>query len=294
MGDFLHSKLVVTGASGHLGRRVVEILAEKGANDLIATTRTPDKLAGLSGVEVRQATFDDPASLDAAFAGADRVLVISTDRIDVPGVRIQQHKAAVDAAKRAGVKRVLYTSMLNPDRSFIPFAPDHLETERTIEQSGLEFTILRVSWYAEGLLGTLPAPLATGKWYSAAGEGRISYVAREDVARAAAAALASSGGANERLDITGPELLTVPEIAKIASEVTGKPIEVVPVSDEELEKGLVAAGLPPFVIPLVVGTDRNIRAGHFDVESDAVQRLTGKAPQTVREFLTANRAALQG
>ncbi len=292
MPDFLHSKLVVTGASGHLGRRVVELLAAKGANNLIAATRTPDKLADLSGIEVRKADFGDPASLDAAFAGADRVLVISTDRIDVPGLRIEQHKAAVAAAKRAGVKRILYTSMLNPDRSFIPFAPDHLETERAIEQSGLEFTILRVSWYAEGLLGTLAAPLATGKWYSAAGNGRISYVAREDVARAAAAALASSGGANERLNITGPELLTVPEIARIASEITGKPIEVVPVSDEELEKGLAAAGLPPFVIPIVVGTDRNVRAGNFDVESDAVERLTGKRPQSVREFLAANRAAL--
>jgi len=292
MSDFLHSKLVVTGASGHLGRRVVELLLEKGATRLIAATRTPEKLDGLSGVEVRKADFSDPASLDAAFAGADRVLVISTDRIDVPGLRIQQHKAAVEAAKRAGVKRILYTSMLNPDRSHIPFAPDHLETERAIEQSGLEFTILRVSWYAENLPSTLAAPLATGKWFTSAGNGRISYVAREDVARAAAAALATSGGANERLDITGPELLTVPEIAKIASEVTGKPIEVVNVSDEELEKGLAAAGLPPFVIPLVVGTDRNIRAGYFDVESDAVQRLTGKPPQSVREFLIANRAAL--
>lgn len=149
MSDFLHSKLVVTGASGHLGRRVVELLAAKGATDLIAATRTPDKLTGLSGIEVRKADFSDPASLDAAFAGADRVLVISTDRIDVPGLRIQQHRAAVAAAKRAGVKRILYTSMLNPDRSFIPFAPDHLETERAIEQSGVEFTILRVSWYAE-------------------------------------------------------------------------------------------------------------------------------------------------
>ena len=292
MADFLHAKLVVTGASGHLGRRIVDLLAAKGASNLLAATRTPDKLTGLSGVEARRADFGDPTSLDEAFAGADRVLMISTDRIDVPGLRIEQHKAAVAAAKRAGVKRILYTSMLNPDRSFIPFAPDHLETERAIEQSGLEFTILRVSWYAEGLLGTLAAPLSTGKWYSAAGNGRISYVPREDVARAAAAALASSGGANERLDITGAELQTVPEIAKVASEVTGRPIEVVPVSDEELEKGLAQAGLPPFVIPIVVGTDRNIRAGNFDVESDAVQRLTGKPPQTVREFLTANRAAL--
>lgn len=292
MADFLHAKLVVTGASGNLGRRVVELLAEKGASNLIAATRSPDKLMGLSGVEVRKADFDDPASLDTAFAGADRVLVISTDRIDVPGVRIKQHKAAVEAAKRAGVKRVLYTSMLNPERSLIPFAPDHLESERAIEQSGLEFTILRVSWYADVLLGSLAAPLASGKWYSAAGDGRIAHIPREDVARAAAAALASSGGANERLNLTGAELLTIPQIAKIASEVTGKPIEVVPVSDEELEKGLVAAGLPPFVIPLVVGTDRNIRAGNFDVESDAVQRLTGKPPQSLREFLTANRAAL--
>lgn len=293
MTDFLHAKLVVTGASGHLGRRVVELLAGKGANNLIAATRTPDKLAGLSGVEVRRADFSDPASLDAAFAGADRVLVISTDRIDVPGLRIQQHRAAVEAARRAGVKRILYTSMLNPDRSFIPFAPDHLETERAIEESGLEFTILRVSWYAEGLLGSLAGPLATGKWHSAAGNGRISYVAREDVARAAAAALASSGGANERLDITGAELLTISEIAKIASEVTGKSIEVMPISNEALEKQLAAAGLPPFVIPIVLGTDRNIRAGYFDVASDAVQRMTGKPPQSVREFLTANRAALR-
>jgi len=292
MADFLHSKLVVTGASGHLGRRVVELLAAKGATNLIAATRTPEKLAGLPGVTVRKADFSDPASLDAAFAGADRVLIISTDRIDVPGLRIQQHRAAVEAAKRAGVKRILYTSMPNPDRSFIPFAPDHLETERAIEQSGVEFTILRVSWYAENLLGTLAGPLKTGKWYTAAGNGRIAYIPREDVARAAAAALASSGGADERLDITGAELLTVPEIAKIVSEVTGKPIEVVPVSDEELEKMLAAAGMPPFVIPLVIGTERNIRAGNFDVQSDAVLRITGKAPQSLRDFLIANRAAL--
>lgn len=292
MADFLHSRLVVTGASGHLGRRVVELLAAKGAPDLIAATRTPEKLSGLAGVEVRKADFSDAASLDAAFAGADRVLIISTDRIDVPGLRIQQHRAAVEAAKRAGVKRILYTSMLNPDRSFIPFAPDHLETERAIEQSGVEFTILRVSWYAENLLATLAGPLTTGKWYSAAGNGRIAYIPREDVARAAAAALASSGGANQRLDITGAELLTVPEIAKIVSEVTGKPIEVVPVSEEELEKGLAAAGMPPFVIPIVIGTERNIRAGNFDVQSDAVLRMTGKAPQSLRDFLIANRAAL--
>jgi NAD(P)H dehydrogenase (quinone) len=292
MTEFLHSKLLVTGASGKLGRRIVELLASRGADRLIAGTRDPSKLAPPKGVEIRKVDFDDAASLDAAFKAVDRVLVISTDRIDVPGLRIKQHRAAIAAAKRAGVKRILYTSMLNPERSYIPFAPDHLETERAIEQSGLEFAILRVSWYAENLLGTLAGPLASGKWYSAAGSGRISYVSREDVARAAAAALASSGGKNERLDITGGPPLTIPEIAKIAAEVCGKLIDVVPVSDEELANGLAAAGVPAFVIPLVVGTDRNIRAGNFDVTSDAVERLTGEAPPTLREYLTANRAAL--
>ena len=139
--------------------------------------------------------FDDPAGKanvfnDAAFEGIDRLLLISTDRIDVPGLRIRQLAAAVDAAKRAGVKHILYTSMLNPEGSFIPFAPDHLQTEQAIEKSGLDFTILRVSWYAENLLGSLPGVLASGRWFTAAQNGRIKVVAREVVARAEAAALA--------------------------------------------------------------------------------------------------------
>lgn len=294
MADFLHSRLLVTGANGKLGRRVVELLLAAGADRLVAASRDPAKLSDLKGVETRKADFDDPASLDAAFKGIDRVLVISTHRIDVPGLRIKQHAAAVAAAAKAGVKRILYTSMLNPQGSLIPFAPDHLQTEQAIEKSGLEFAILRVSWYAENLIGSLTAPLASGKWFSAAGNGRINYVSREDVARAAAAALAAPGGARERLDITGPAPLTIPQIAAIGAEVAKRPIQVVPVSDEDLAKGLRAAGLPEFVVPLVVGTDANIRAGMFDVDSDAVERLTGKAPLSVQAFLTANRAALGG
>lgn len=286
-------KLLVTGASGKLGKRIVEHLLASSADSLVVGTRKPDTLP-FPNIDKRRVDFDDPKSLDEAFKGIDRLLLISTDRIDVPGLRIRQHAAAVDAAKRAGVKHILYTSMLNPEGSFIPFAPDHLQTEQAIERSGLEFTILRVSWYAENLLGSLPGVLASGKWFTAAQNGRINYVPREDVARSAAAALASGGAGRQRLDITGPAPLTVAQIAAVASQLSGKAIEVVQVSDEQLADGLRSAGLPPFVIPLVVGSDRNVRAGKFDVASDAVRRLTGKDAQSVREFLGAHRAVWAG
>src|ERR1700722_8416773 len=141
--------LFVTGAGGHLGRRVVEILLEKGAGKIVAGTRKPEKLADLAarGVEVRPADFDDPKGLEAALAGVDRVLIISTDAIDRPGRRLAQHRAAVAAATRAAVKHVVYTSMPNPETSPVVFAPDHLGTEQALKASGISYTILRNCWY---------------------------------------------------------------------------------------------------------------------------------------------------
>jgi NAD(P)H dehydrogenase (quinone) len=294
MANSKEPRLLVTGASGKLGRRTVELLIAAGVPNVIAASRDPAKLTGLNGVEKRRADFDDPASLDAAFKGVDRVLIISTDRIDVPGLRIKQHRNAVDAAVRAGVKHLLYTSMLNPEGSLIPFAPDHLGTEGAIEQSGLDYSILRVSWYAENLLGSVPGPLSSGKWFTSAGTGRIAYIPRDDVARACARALASRSGTRERLNLTGPAQQTIAEVAALASKVFGKPIEVVQISDEELGKGLQAAGIPAAYVPLIVGTDANIRAGNFDVPTDAMKRLTGADAPSVEAYLTANRAAVTG
>lgn len=285
-------RLLVTGAGGKLGGRVVAHLAEMGVGNVVAASRDPGKLSTPAGVETRRADFDDPGSLAEAFAGVDRVLVISTDRIDTPGLRIKQHLAAVEAARAAGVKHILYTSMLNPEHSLIPFAPDHLGTEQAIERSGMDFTILRVSWYAEGLLGSLPGVIASGEWRTSAGDGRINHVPREDVARAAAAAIASRSGVRERLDITGPEPHTIAEIAAIAGRLAGRDIAVIPVSDEDLAAGARAAGVPEPFVPLVVASDANIRAGNFDVASDAVEQLTGTPAQSVEEFLAANKAAL--
>lgn len=284
---------LVTGAGGHLGRRVVELLLEAKAGKVIAATRDPAKLANLAakGAELRRADFDDPASLDAAFKGVDRLLIISTDSVVEPGKRLRQQKAAVAAAARAHVSHVIYTSMLNPEPgSLIPFAPDHYETEQALTKSGLPHTILRVSWYAENLLRSLPSILSSGKWYSSAGEGRVANIARDDVARAAAAALIKAPGG--RFDLTGPELLTTRQIAAIIADVFGKKVEVVPVSDEQLLAGMIAAGVPKPFAELGVAFEANTRAGRIDLISDAVAKLTGKPPVPLRDILAANKSAL--
>jgi len=151
-----------------------------------------------------------------------------------------------------------------------------------------------VSWYAENLLGSLPGVLASGKWFTSAGSGRIAYVPREDVARACAGALASRSGTRERLNITGPVPQTIAEIAAIASKLFGKQIDVVQISDDELKEGLRAAGIPAAYVPLIVATDASIRGGHFDVPTDAVKRLTGTDAQSVESYLRANRAIVSG
>lgn len=287
------ARILVTGAAGHLGRRVVELLLDAGATRLVAASRDPGKLDTLAarGAETLKADFDDTATLDAAFAGVERLLIVSTDALAVPGQRLRQHKAAVAAAVRAGVKHIVYTSMPNPEPgSLIPFAPDHYETEQAIEKSGIAFTILRNSWYADNLFGSLPRTVASGKWFTSAGEGRIAYVAREDTARAAAAALAFDTTDSARYDVTGAEALTTAQIAAIVGEVAGKPIEVVPVTDEQLADGLARAGVPAPYVGLLVAFDANTRAGRIDIVSDTVKRLTGTEPQSLRAFLTEHRA----
>lgn len=290
--------LLVTGAAGQLGQRVIAHLLDSGvpAVRIVAASRNPDKLADLArkGIQVRKLDFEDAGTLAPGLAGIDRMLLISTDAVDRPGRRLEQHRAAVKAAQQAGVKHVVYTSMPNPERSLILFAPDHLGTEQALASSGLGWTILRNNWYMENLLRSLPPVMASGKWYTSAGDGRIAWIAREDCARAAAAALAAEGGPNVRLDVTGPEALTTAQVAALVSGSTGKAIEVVPVNDEQLKQGLIAAGVPDFLAPLVVSIDANTRAGGLDVVSNTVAQLTGKPPQNLRSFLTEHAAALAG
>jgi NAD(P)H dehydrogenase (quinone) len=225
-----------------------------------------------------------------ALAGVDRMLLISTDEI---GARLAGHLRAIAAAKAAGIKEIVYTSMPSPEApSAITFAPEHLGTEDAIKASGLAYTILRMTWYTENLLGSLPPNLAAGQWYTSAGGGKTSYVTREDCARAAAGALLLPA-TNQTYTVTGPEALTNAEIAAIASDLTGKPLAVIDVTDEQLAGGAKAAGVPDFVIDnFIVPFDRNAREGKVASVTDAVEKLWGSKPTSVREFLAANKAAL--
>lgn len=291
--------LLVTGASGHLGRRVLAHLLETlkvPADRIIATTRTPAALADIAarGVVVRAADFDRVESLAQAFAGAQRMLLISTDALDRPGVRLAQHRNAIGAAVKAGVKHVVYTSMPQPEGSPVLFAPDHLGTERALASSPLSWSVLRNAWYFENLFFTLPHLLATGTWYTAAGEGRIAHIARDDTARAAAAALASSDTANKVYTLTGTEAFTTAEIARLVSATAGKPIQVVPVSDEALVQGMVAGGLPEPVARVFTSLDTNTRLGRMATVTDDFRALTGAEPQGYRAWLAANKAAIAG
>lgn len=288
--------LLVTGASGQLGRRAVTLLLDSGAGRLIATTRTPEKIADLAGrgAEVRKASFEEPETLAAAFAGADRMLMISSDAIDRPGRRIQQHRNAVEAAARAGVKYIVYTSMPNPETSPVIFAPDHLGTEQAIAASGLRYTILRDNWYTDFLVPTLADAAAKGQLFSAAGEGGAAYVTREDCARTAVAALTSAETARRTLDVTGPQVVSFRELARIAGEITGRPIEYIPVTAEERKQQFIAAGVPAIFAEIMVSSQLAMAQGTMGPPSSTVKDLTGRAPTSVAEFLAACRDALSG
>ncbi|MER8417310.1 SDR family oxidoreductase [Mesorhizobium sp. M1329] len=290
--------LLVTGASGQLGRGVINHLLDTlkvSPQRVIAATRNPENLADLAarGVTIRTVDFDDTASLASAFTGADRVLIISTNELAVPGKRLKQHETAVAAAKGAGVSHLLYTSMPNPEPgSPVLFAPDHHGTEQAIKASGIPYTIFRNGWYQENLFMALPHAVASGQWYTSAGDGRIAHGARDDMAGAIAAGLASGATESTTYTLTGPQAYTVTEIAALVTEVTGRPIEVVHLSDEALTEGLKAAGVPEAFAPIVVSFDTNTRSGRIGMVTDAVETLSGRKPQPLKQFLEANTAAL--
>lgn len=287
--------LLVTGASGHLGRRVVELLLESQAGTIIATTRTPEKLADFSkrGVIVRQADFDNPSSLVEAFAGADRLLLISTDALGVAGQRLNQHRNAVNAAEQAGVSHIVYTSLINPDPdSPVLLAPDHYGTESALAESKMGWTVLRENIYAEVLLGSLIQAVQLGGLFNAAANGKAAYITREDCARAAAAALAASFEGRRILDITGSEALSQTEVVALANSISGTQLSYVPLELEILIQNMVDAGLPRPLAETFASFDTAVAQGKFSEVTTSVEELTGRKPISIAEFLTANRAAL--
>lgn len=295
----MSNQLLVTGASGQFGQRVLHHLMETLRVDprrIIATTRKPASLAAAAarGVMVRAADFDDAAALPAAFAGAQRLLLVSTDVLDRPGHRLQQHRNAVAAAERAGVQHLVYTSMPNPDKALVLLAPDHAGTEAAIAASALPgWTVLRNHWYFENLFMSLPAILARGgQWHHAAGEGRTADIARDDLARAAATVLAGTEGGQSTFTLSGAQALSPAEIAAQITQALGRPITPVPVSASALVQGMLSAGLPEPVAQVLASFDTNTAAGHVGTVTGDYQRITGVAPQGLAAWLAAHREQL--
>lgn len=285
--------LLVTGASGHLGRRVLELLLDAGVGPLVATTRSPEKLADLAarGVEVRAADFDDEAGLVRAFAGVRRALLVSTDALDRPGRRLEQHVRAIHALRAAGVGEVVYTSLAAADRSSHPIAADHVGTEAALAASGLAWVSLRNSLYAELLLASLPGAAASGQLVNAAGDGAVAYVSREDCARVAAAVLAKPLPSGTIVEVTGPRALTGADLATATGALVGKAVAHVSIPFEALVDGMVGHGLPRPVAELFAAFDRSAARGELAGVTGAVAELTGRPPQSVEGFLAAHRGA---
>ena len=255
--NYLNDRLLVTGAGGHLGRAVVEELLRRGATHVVATSRTPDKLAPLKarGVETRAADFERPDTLQSAFAGVDRLVLVSTDALETPGQRLAQHRAAVAAAVASGVRHVVYTSAPAPHPTAASsLIDDHFWTEAALFAAPFTWTILRNGLYMEVLLMGAEQAVKSGQLFSATGGRGRAYVAREDCARAVAGALAGAEG-SEILDVTGPAALTQDEVAAMLSEVTGRPVVHVDVPAAGLAEGLSHAGLPPHLVKVLVDFD---------------------------------------
>jgi NAD(P)H dehydrogenase (quinone) len=279
--------IVITGASGKLGRGVVEeALGRVDARELILVTRNPSSLDEYAerGAQVRHGDFTDRATLPGAFAGGKRLLLISTD---VVGVRVAHHHAAIDAAVTAGVEFMTYTSILNPvEDNPAGVVPDHRATEEKLRESGAEWAFLRNSIYADLEANTLAAAQSTGKLVTNAGRGRIAYVARQDCAAAAAAVVTGGDHAGKAYEITGPELVDADGRAALFADLIGSPVEVVQLDDESFASGFAEkTGLPIEVGQLVASFGRATREGYFDVVGSDFELLTGRAPQGLRSVL---------
>jgi NAD(P)H dehydrogenase (quinone) len=301
-------KYIITGASGPFGRGVTRHLLDRGvaAQDLILVTRKPEQLAdrAAEGAAVRYGDFDNSDAMVRAFAGGDRMLMISALKV---GFRVPQHTRAIQAAKAAGVRHVFYTSFIgkepgNPSLAVV----DHRGTEQALRDSGLIWTALRNAQYADAMIeAAAPVALAMGRWRAASGSGRMPLITRADCIEAAACALLAEGTSNRIYNITGPGGLTYREVAAILAENAGKPIQWIDCTAEEAYAEFDAMGIPRTAVPDqsidsipwssddMVSMQVGIADGWFDVVSNDVELLTGHKPQSFRDYARRRAGELQ-
>ncbi|MCY8342962.1 SDR family oxidoreductase [Bacillus haynesii] len=278
-------KMLVTGATGKLGSKIVEKLLETvPADQLAVSVRNPEKAEALRarGVDVRQGDFDRPETLESAFQGIDRLLIISADGDNE--TRIRQHSTAVAAAERSGVRFIAYTSIANARDSKNFLAPTHKATEEAILKTGIPYSFLRNNWYLENEMSSIQGVLAGAPWVTSAENGKVGWALQQDYADAAAAVLSGEGHENTVYELSG-ELLTQEEIASALGEVLGKEVPVQHVDDAAYRDIMKNAGVPDFLIPMVVDIQKGIREGTLEVSSDDFEKVLGRPLTPIKEGL---------
>ena len=283
--------IVVTGATGQLGRLTLHaLLRSVPAQEIVAAVRTPAKAQDLAalGVTVREADYTKPETLDAAFAGADKLLLISSNEI---GQRAAQHRAAIDAARRAGVQLIAYTSVLNAGDSLLGLAGEHRETEAMLADSGLPFVLLRNGWYTENYTASLPTALAHGARIGAAGNGRISSAARVDYAEAAAAVLTREGQAGKVYELAGDASYTLVELAGEVAAQSGKPVVYQDMTEADYKAALIGVGLPEVVAALLSDSDAAAAKGALFDDGHQLSALIGRPTTPMAASVKAALAA---
>ncbi|WP_038387477.1 SDR family oxidoreductase [Bradyrhizobium elkanii] len=279
--------IVVTGANGHLGKAIIESLLQRlPSQRIVASVRDPAKASALAarGVEVRAGDFSNAASLKTAFANGEQVLIVSADKLGDEALRL--HRTAIEAAREAGVGRILYTSHMGA-RLGSPFAPadQHAGTEADLAASGQAYTSLRHGFYAESCLHMIGDGLRAGE-LRVPEDGPVSWTARDDLAEADAAILAEPGKWDGLTPpLTASQALTMAEIAALASEVMGREIRHVTVTDSEWSQAKIAAGMPAIYAEMLLGTFRAARRGDFAATDPTLQTLLGRPPRTFRDVL---------
>ena len=279
--------IAVTGATGHLGRLVIDQLLKKvPAGQLVAAVRNPEKARDLAarGVQVRRADYDAPDTLAGAFQGIDKLLLISANE---PGKRERQHQAAIAAAKKAGVGLLVYTSLLHADTSGISLAGEHRATEKAIREAGIPFVILRNGWYLENYTENLGPALQHGVLLGAAKNGRIAAAARADFAAAAAAVLTAPGHEGKVYELAGDLPFTMAELAAEVARRAGKPVAYSDLPAEKYEETLRGFGLPGPVAEMLASADEGIARGELDDAGGDLRRLIGRPTATLAQAVAA-------
>ena len=281
-------KYVITGATGHLGRLVVEALLERGvpADQIVATGRAVGRISDLAdrGVQVRAVDYGDVESLREAFQGAQKVLLVSGSEV---GQRATQHRNVITAAEEAGVDLLAYTSVAGADRTSMLLAADHLATEKALADSGLPHALLRNGWYLENYTDQLATFLEHGAVFGSAGDGQVSAASRADYAEAAAAVLLSDDQAGRIYELGGDVAFTLAELAQAVAEATGRSVEYRNLPASEYTQALVGAGLPEPYAAILADSDLGIARGDLLVTTGDLSRLLGRQPTTLHDAVQA-------